>query len=146
MSHFLCTVLLGFSVRTPRLTGNSSAIKCGCICFSSSESFLPPQVWVSIHKCHILRAHPTFFFSPSLSFSETPRSLDLIVFSLLLPRLSTSPRPPCQKTQLSGMSLGPIHRKRGETATEAKTDDTQMFFFLLLCFFKDIWKFCLKFK
>lgn len=73
-------------------------------------------------------AYISYFMATPCSFlvhifyQESLCSLDLIVFSLLLPRLSTSFPPLCQKTQLSGMSLGPIHRKR-ETATEVKTDD-----------------------
>lgn len=48
-------------------------------------------------------------------------SLDLIVFSLLLPRLSTSTPRLCQKIQASGMRVGSYtHRK------EAKADDVHM--------------------
>lgn len=54
-------------------------------------------------------------------------SLDLIVFSLLLPRLSTSPppTPPPKNTSLWLGSGVPYAQKRG-TATEAETDDIHM--------------------
>lgn len=60
-----------------------------------------------IFYSHTLKDFSIFFVPERLY------SLELIVFSLLLPRLSTSFTPHCQKTQLSGMSLGPMHRKRG---------------------------------
>lgn len=53
-------------------------------------------------------------------------SLDLVVFSLLLPRLSTSAPPLCQKTQVSGMRVGSHNTHRRGTATEAKPDDIPM--------------------
>lgn len=54
-------------------------------------------------------------------------SLDLIVFSLLLPRLSTSTPPPlCQKTQVSGMRVGSqTHRKAGLRRSQSQMTFTR---------------------
>lgn len=134
MSHFLCTVLLGFSCAhspTHRKLLYHSKL-CGFIASLEVKVSIKPLQVLDLQYLIVYVPHPLVFSRLLFYFlifctqrerreRESLCSLDLIVFSLLLPRLSTSFRPPCQKTQLSGMRFGPIHRKRG-TATEAKTD------------------------
>ena len=125
MSHFLCTVLLGFSCAHCPDSQETPRPYCGVsFALTLSESFnnTASGMFEGFSIFHILYGPRPAVFSPHFFSAESLCSLDLIVFSLLLPRLSTSFSPPCQKTQLSGMREGPKHRERG-TATEAKTDD-----------------------